>query len=60
MPLLLQLARARVPHHHHVNLAVAQKLLRLVALRPPDLDVRLDLIELLERAVDVHREHLIG
>jgi hypothetical protein len=59
MALLLELAGARVPHHHHVDFTIAQELLGLVALRPPDLDVRLDLIELAEGAVDVQREHLV-
>ena len=57
--LLLELAGARVPHHDQVDFTVAQELLRLVALRPPDLDVRLDLVELAEGAVDVQREHFV-
>ena len=55
-----QLAGARVPHPHHVDFAVAEELLRLVALRPPHLDVRLDLVELAEGAVDVERKTLSG
>src|SRR5262249_10800460 len=53
--LLLELGRARVPDRHHVDLAVADELLRLVPFAPPHLDVRLDLVELLERAVEVER-----
>jgi hypothetical protein len=59
MALLLELARACVPHDDQVDFTVAEELLRLVALRPPDLDVRLDLVELAEGAVDVQREHLV-
>src|SRR5205807_7328750 len=58
--LLLELARTRVPHRHHVDLAVAEELLRLGALAPPHFDVRLDLVELLEGAVDVERIKLIA
>src|SRR5262249_47002890 len=58
--LLLQLARASIPDRHHIELAIANELLRLIALAPPDLDVRLDLVELLERAVDVQRIESIG
>src|SRR5262249_58087370 len=52
---LLQLGGASVPNRHHVELAVADELLRLVALPPPHFDVRLDLVDLLERALDVER-----
>src|SRR6185437_12673747 len=57
--LLLQFAAARVPHRHHFDFAVAQQLLRLVTLAPPDFDVRLDLIELFERAVEIKRVELV-
>jgi len=58
--LLRELVRSRVPARHHVALAVADELLRLVALRPPHLDVRLDLVELPEGAVEVERVDLVG
>src|SRR5262245_57307889 len=62
---LLQLSGASVPNRHHVELAVADELLRLVALPPPHFDVRLDLVELPERAPDVERikpihRHTVG
>src|SRR5262249_57889850 len=56
----LQLARGSMPDRHHIELAIADELLRLIALAPPDLDVRLDLIELLERAVDIQWIESIG
>src|SRR3974390_2364867 len=51
--LLLELGCARIPDRHHVDLAVADELLRLVALPPPHLDMRLDAVELPECALDV-------
>src|SRR5262249_23983538 len=54
-PRLLQLARASIPDRHHIDLAIADELLRLIALPPPPLDVRLDPDELLEGGVDVQR-----
>src|SRR5262245_52811108 len=50
---LLQLGRAPVPDRHHVDFAVADELLRLIALPPPHFDMRLDLLELLESAIEV-------
>src|SRR5262249_44921647 len=60
-----ELGGAPVPDRHHVDLAVADELLGLVAFPPPNFDVRLDLVELFESAVDVDRidfvvRHAVG
>src|SRR6516162_7242495 len=57
---LLELGGARIPDRHYVDFAVADELLRLVALAPPHLDMRLDTVELLECAVDVEGIELVA
>src|SRR5215472_2658925 len=54
-----QVDGARAPHRDHVDLAVADELLRLRAIAPPRLDARLELVHLAERAVEVHRIELV-
>src|SRR5262249_32958916 len=51
---------ARSPHRHHVDLAVADELLRLRSLAPPHFDMRLDLAHLAEGAIDIHGIELFG
>src|SRR5207344_1063175 len=58
--LLLEFARARVPNRHHVDFTIADELLRLGTLTPPHFDVRFDLVELVEGAVDVEGVELIA
>ena len=55
-----QRADAAVPGHHHVDFPVIEELRRLRARGPPHRDVGLDLLELLEGAVDVERIELVG
>src|SRR6202043_1089715 len=62
---LSQLGRARIPDRHHVDLAVADELLRLIAFPPPHFDMRLDPVERLEGALHVQRikplaRHTVG
>src|SRR3989442_15630606 len=52
---LPQFGRPAVPDRHHVDLAIADQLLRLIALPPPHLAVPLDLVELRERTLEVQR-----
>ena len=55
-----QRADAAIPGHHHVDLAVVQQLRRLRARGPPYGDEGLDLVELLESAIDIERIELVG
>src|SRR4030095_5198709 len=50
---------AGIPHCHHVNFAIADQLLRLRSLCPPDLDIWLYLIQFAEGPVDVERVQLV-
>src|SRR5204863_3168279 len=56
---LLELGGARVPDRHHVDLAIADKLLGLVALPPPYFDMRFDAVEHLEGSLDIERIELV-
>ena len=55
-----QIDGARAPHGDHVDLAVADELLRLRSLAPPCFDMRLELAHLAEGAVDIHGIELVG